>query len=168
MTARVFFERAVRWNSMPPIFWRRVRIGAAILTDVVLIAHELLQIERRGVVEKLAGFAQQEGFRVQPGFLPLRQLRENGGLGGFKDAVEATEDGERQDDLAVFGLLVVAAQKIGDGSDEGGEAGIAHAWERMAAEFVFVDIAGLSASRYSLYRRPTLIFALCCVIAQHS
>jgi hypothetical protein len=42
------------------------------------------------------------------------------GLGGLEDAVEAAEQDERQDDSAVLGLLVVAAQQIGDGPDEAG------------------------------------------------
>ncbi len=33
----------------------------------------------------------------------------------FQDALQAAQHGERQDDLAVVGLLVVAAQEIGDG-----------------------------------------------------
>ena len=36
------------------------------------------------------------------------------------------QDGERQDHLALFGLLEVAAEEIGDGPDEGGEVGIRH------------------------------------------
>lgn len=35
-------------------------------------------------------------------------------------AVEAAEQDERQDDSAVLGLLVVAAQEIGDGPDQAG------------------------------------------------
>jgi hypothetical protein len=42
------------------------------------------------------------------------------GLGGLEDAVEASERDERQDDSAILGLLVVAAQQIGDGPDEAG------------------------------------------------
>ena len=42
------------------------------------------------------------------------------GLGGLEDAVEAAEQDERQDYAAVLGLLVVAAQQIGDGPDEAG------------------------------------------------
>ena len=103
-----------------------LHVGAQVLADVVLVAHELLQVERRRVVEELAGLPQQEGLGVQPGLLARGQLGEHGGLGGFEHAVEAAQDGERQDDLAVLGLLVVAAQQIGDGPDEGGEIGVAH------------------------------------------
>ena len=35
------------------------------------------------------------------------------GLGWLQDAVEAADDGERQDDLAVLGLLVVAPEEVG-------------------------------------------------------
>ena len=93
---------------------------------MVLVAHQLLHVERRRVVEELARLAQQERLGIQPGLLALRQLGQHGGLGGLQHAVEPPQHGERQDDLAVFGLLVVAAQQIGDGPDEGGEVGIAH------------------------------------------
>jgi hypothetical protein len=43
---------------------------------------------------------------------------EDGGLGGFEDAIQAAQDSERQDDLAVVGLFVVAAEQVGDGPDE--------------------------------------------------
>ena len=48
---------------------------------------------------------------------------EDAGLGWLEDAVEAAEQDERQDDSAVLGLLVVAAQQIGDGPDEAGMVG---------------------------------------------
>ncbi|MDP2823101.1 MAG: hypothetical protein Q8O52_10565 [Sulfuritalea sp.] len=53
----------------------------------------------------------------------------HGGLGGFQHAVETAQDGERENDLAVFGLLVITAQEIGDGPDEGREVGVGHARE---------------------------------------
>jgi hypothetical protein len=36
------------------------------------------------------------------------------------------QDGERQDHLALFGLLEVAAEEIVDEPDEGGEVGFRH------------------------------------------
>ena len=102
----------------------RLHVGAQVFADVVLVAHELLQVERRGVVEELAGLAQQEGLGIQAGRLAGFLLGQHGGLGGFQHAIQAAQDGEGQDDLAVFGLLVVAAQEVGDGPDEGGKVGI--------------------------------------------
>jgi hypothetical protein len=43
------------------------------------------------------------------------------GFGLFEDAVETPQHHEGQDDLAVLGLLEVAAQEFGDGPDEGAE-----------------------------------------------
>jgi hypothetical protein len=51
----------------------------------------------------------------------LSQLGEHRRLGRLEHAVEAAQHGEGQDDLAVLGLLVVAAEEVGDGPDEGGE-----------------------------------------------
>jgi hypothetical protein len=85
------------------------------------------QVERRGVVEKPAGFPQEEGLWIQPGLLALLLFREHRGLCGLEHAIQPAQDSEREDDLPVFRLLVVAAQEIGDGPEEGGEIGIAQA-----------------------------------------
>ncbi len=42
-------------------------------------------------------------------------------LGRLQHAVQAADDGQRQDDLAVLGLLVVAAEQVGDRPDEAGQ-----------------------------------------------
>lgn len=41
--------------------------------------------------------------------------------GGPQQAIEAAEHGEGEDDAAILGLLVIAAQEIGDGPDEIGQ-----------------------------------------------
>ena len=46
-------------------------------------------------------------------------LVQHGLLGWLEDAVQAADHGQRQDHLAVLGLLVVAAEEIGDAPDEG-------------------------------------------------
>ena len=96
----------------------RLNIGEEVLADVVLIAHQLAHVHGRGVVEALAGGAQQERVGVQLRFLFGGELRKHLGLGWLQDAVQTTQHREGQDDLAVVGLLVVAPQKIGDGPDE--------------------------------------------------
>ena len=99
--------------------WREcLNVAEQVLADVILVAHQLLHVERRGVVEALAGLAQQERLRVQPGFLLVGKLLEDGFLRRFEHAVEATQNGEGQDNLAVVGLLVVATQEVSDGPEE--------------------------------------------------
>ena len=56
----------------------------------------------------------------------LGVLGEHGGFGRLQHAVEAAQDGEREDDLAVVRLLVIAAEEVGDGPNKGGEVGIGH------------------------------------------
>jgi len=63
---------------------------------------------------------------MDAGFVADLLFLQHGELGGFQHAIEAAEDAERKDDLAVFGLFLVAAQEIGDGPDEGGEIAISH------------------------------------------
>ena len=53
-------------------------------------------------------------------------LRQHLRLGRGQHTVQSAQHGERQDDLAVVGLLVIAAQQIGDGPDEGGEVLLVH------------------------------------------
>ena len=104
-----------------------LEIRAQIFTDVVLITHELFQVEGRGVVKELAGFAQQERLGVDLGGGAFLQLREHGSFGAFQHAIQSAQDGERQDDLAIFRLFVIAAQEVGHGPDDGGKIGVAHA-----------------------------------------
>ncbi len=100
---------------------KALHIGRQMRPDVVLVADQLAQVEGGRVVEALAGLAQQERLGVQPGLLLVRELRQHRRLGRLQHAIETAEHGEGQDDLAVVGLLVVAAQKVGDRPDEGGQ-----------------------------------------------
>ena len=80
------------------------------------------------VLEKVCpDFLSRNGLGIQAGLRPDRQLVQHGLLGGLQHAVQATEHGERQDDLAVVGLLVVAAEQVGDRPDERGKIGAGHA-----------------------------------------
>ena len=76
----------------------------------VLVAHRLLQVERRRVVEELARFPSRRA-SVNPAFSRAASSAEYGWLGGSNTQIEAAEDCERQDHLAVVGLLVVTAQR---------------------------------------------------------
>src|SRR5690606_31519192 len=61
----------------------------------------------------------QERVRVDSGLGPLLVFGQHLGLGRRQYAVQAAQHGERQDDLAVLGLLVIAAEQVRDGPDEG-------------------------------------------------
>lgn len=104
-------------------------VSAQVLGDVVLVADQGFQVERRGVVEVLPRDAQQEGRRVEASLLAHFLFEQDTELGRFENTVEAAQDGEGEDDLAVLGLLVVAAQHVGNGPDEGGKIDVAH-WGR--------------------------------------
>jgi len=89
--------------------WREgLDVTEQIFTDVILIAHQLLHVQWRGVVETLPRFAQQEWLWIQPGLLLFIELGQHGWLGCLKHAIQSAQNGERQDDLAVFGLFVIA------------------------------------------------------------
>jgi hypothetical protein len=47
-----------------------------------------------------------------------------GSFGRLQNAVEMTQDCERENHFAVFGMFVVAAKEISDGPDEGGKVRI--------------------------------------------
>ena len=105
---------------------KAVDVRAQVGGDVVLVAHQLLEVERRTVVEALLGDAGQHHIGAELLLLERLGLLKHGRLGGLEHAVEAAQDGEREDHLAVVGLLEVASEKIGDGPDEGGEVGVGH------------------------------------------
>ena len=88
---------------------------------VVLVAHKRFQVEGRRVDETEPGDAQQGGLGVNAERLLGRLLGQHSGLRGGKHAVQPAQHGEREDDAAVFGQLVVAAKQIGDGPDKGGQ-----------------------------------------------
>lgn len=99
-------------------------VGEQIFPDVVLVAHELLQVERGGVVKELARFLEEKGLGIQPGSIALLLFSKHFRFGGLEDAVKAAEDSEGQDDLAVIGLLVITTEEVRHGPDEGREIGI--------------------------------------------
>ncbi len=78
---------------------------------------------RRGVVEGVPGGPVEEvGESLVAELVPVAVvLGEDLGLGRCEDRVEAADHRERQDDAPVLGLLVVAAEQIGDGPDEVGQ-----------------------------------------------
>jgi hypothetical protein len=102
----------------------RLDVGAQVLADIVLIAHQRLHVEGRGVVEIDAGLLEKERFRIQPRLFPCRGFRQDRRLRGFEHAIQSPQHGERQDHFAVLGLLIVSPQKIGDGPNEGREVGL--------------------------------------------
>ena len=74
---------------------------------------------------------------------------QHGGLGRREDAIEPAQDGERQDDLAVFVPLVGAAEQIADAPDESGDLGVRFGGHllipvRFLLGFKFLNSLGLS------------------------
>ncbi len=59
-------------------------VRAQVLRDVVLVAHQLLQVERRRVEEELPGLLEQEGLGVQARGLSQRLFGQHRGLRGFE------------------------------------------------------------------------------------
>jgi hypothetical protein len=85
---------------------------------VILVAHQFFHVEERGVAEALPGLAQQEGFRVDAAPLFTGVFGQHRLFGAFEHAIEAAQHGERQNDLTVFRLLVIAPQQVSDRPDE--------------------------------------------------
>jgi len=54
-------------------------------------------------------------------------------LSRLQHAVQSPQDCEREDDLAVVALLVVAAQEVSDGPDEGREVGVGQRRAHLSA-----------------------------------
>jgi hypothetical protein len=49
----------------------RLNVRSEVLADIVLIAHQLLQVEFGGVVEELTGLLEQERLRIESSLLAL-------------------------------------------------------------------------------------------------
>ena len=94
-------------------------IGGEVGEQVVLVTHQRLQVEGRGVDEAELGDAQQERLGVDAERLLGRLLGQYGGLGGGEHAIQPAQHGEGENDAAVFGRLVVSAEQVGDGPDKG-------------------------------------------------
>ena len=88
---------------------------------VVLVADELRQVQYASCCKSLARPCAGETARDRVRPSACGQLRQHPRLGRLQDAIEAAKDGERQDDFAVVGLLVVAPQQVRDGPNEGGK-----------------------------------------------
>ncbi len=98
-----------------------VQVAEEIGGDVVGVARDGLQVHGRGVVEGVAGGAAEEVLGGGIGVRVFLRFGEHGGFSGGEDAIHAAEDGEGQDDAAVFVGFVFASEKVGDGPEEGGE-----------------------------------------------
>ena len=113
-------------EDVPDVRGEALGVGVEVFSGVVLVAHQLLHVEGRRVEEEVAGFFEQEGLGVDLRGFALLKLGEDGGLRLLEHAVEAPQDGERQDHLAILRLLVVAPEEVGDRPDEGREIRVGH------------------------------------------
>ena len=87
---------------------------------MVGIGEQLAEVERAAVVEPLPGDALQDRVDVSQDWIDGScAFTSDGCLGRLQHAVEPPQYGEREDDTAVLGCFVVAAQEIGDRPDEG-------------------------------------------------
>ena len=98
-----------------------VEVAEEIGGDVVGVARDGLQVHGRGVVKTSLRGAAEEMLGGGIGVGLLLRFGEHGGFGGGEDAIHAAEDGEGQDDAAVFVGFVFASEEVGDGPEEGGE-----------------------------------------------
>jgi hypothetical protein len=94
-------------------------VAAEVLADVRRVVEQLGERERRGVVETVPGDLVEHAVDVLQAALEVFVALENLCLGGLQDRVQPAKDRQREDDLAVLGLLVVPAEKVGDRPDEG-------------------------------------------------
>ena len=123
-TSKSNFSMTSRAPALNPAMY-----AAQVPGDLAGVVEEAAEVERRGVEELLPGHVLQH--RVDVLDLALQRLGplQDGGLRGLQHAVEAADNGQGEDDLAVLGLLVVTPEEVGHGPDEGGvvlDSGLGH------------------------------------------
>jgi hypothetical protein len=96
-----------------------VDVGVQVLSDVRWVVEQSAEVERRGIEELLSADRAEHWLHVlDPPFDLLVPLQHRT-LCRFEHAVKAADDGKREDDPAVLGLLVVPPKQVGDRPDEG-------------------------------------------------
>jgi len=91
------------------------------LLDVVRVALQLLEVERRMVVETLPGRLVEIGVErvaFELSALALGVLGQNLGLGGREHAIEPAQHRHRQHDTLVLRWAIWTAKQVGDLPDE--------------------------------------------------
>src|SRR5207237_962093 len=115
-----------RLEDVPHVRRERVDVREQVGRDVVGVAPDRLEVQLVRVVEQLSRGTLQKWFEHHPCPGPLPHLGQHLGFRGRQYAVEAAEHREGKYDLPVLGLLIVAAEQVGDGPDEGGEVRVTH------------------------------------------
>jgi hypothetical protein len=96
----------------------RLDVGVQVLPDMVLVAEEFDEVEQGGVVKRLSGLSGEKRVGIQPRLGLCLKLGQYRRLRRLQYAIETAQNRKRQDDAAVLGLLIVAAQEVGDGPDK--------------------------------------------------
>jgi hypothetical protein len=103
---------------------------------VVRVALQLLEVERRVIVEALTGGIVQDPVErvvVEPAALTPLVLREDSGLGRREHAVEAAQHGHGKHDTLILRRPVRTTQQVGDLPDEVGKiVMVGHRWPHPA------------------------------------
>jgi hypothetical protein len=97
-----------------------VDVRREVQVDVVWVAHQLGEAQRRMVVKPLAGLLVQDAVTRFAKLLALDffELGEDSGLGAFQHTVESAQNYQRQHDALVLRWAVGAAQQVGNAPDE--------------------------------------------------
>jgi hypothetical protein len=95
--------------------------------EVRCVGEELLEVVPRGVVEGEAGDLAKLGIEVLELLASqLGLLRENLLLGAGQHAIEASKDGQRQDDVLVLAALEGIADEIRNAPEEADDLAVIH------------------------------------------
>ena len=117
-------RQVVRLKHLARVVGEGPDVRGQVCRRVGRVVRDRLQRQLAGVVKPLAGRAAQERVDVNAPAGVLVHRRQHLLLGGGEHAFQPAQHRERQDHLAVVGLLVVAAQQVRHGPSKVGQLSV--------------------------------------------
>lgn len=105
-------EEIVAFKDIPAVVAEPIDIGNDVDVNMGRIAQQLGNIKWRGIVERLARFLDQKGLEIDALIISRFVFFEDSGFGALQHAIQAPQQGKRQNNLAIVGLFEIPSEQI--------------------------------------------------------